>query len=61
LTGDRPTYARAFARLMNAYLHSPNGATARAARRSGPAAARRAGAPSDLDRSVAPQLAGTGG
>jgi len=61
LTGDRPTYARSFARLMSAYLHSPNGATARAARRSGLATARRAGAPSDLDRSVAPQLAGAGG
>jgi hypothetical protein len=58
LAGDRPTYAKAFARLMAEYLHSPNGATARAARRSGLAAARRAGAPSDLDRYVPPQLAG---
>lgn len=60
LTGDGPTYARAFDRLMSAYLHSPNGATARAARRSGLAAARRTGAPSDLDRYVPPQLAPAG-
>jgi hypothetical protein len=60
LSGDRPTYARAFARLMAAYLHSPNGATARAARRSGLAAARRAGAGSDLDRYLPPQLATAG-